>query len=363
MPSKPAKYGMKIWVVADCVTAYCGYMQAYLGKVGSTVEKGQGARVVKDLCQDLYGSGRNITMDNFFTQYTLAQELLQNKLTIVGTLRKNNAVIPPAMLADRKREVHSTMFGFSGQTTIASYVPKKNEAVIMLSTMHHDRKVEPQMDNKPDIILDYNKTKGAVDTLDKLCCQYSTKRGTRRWPLSMFFTLLDICLHNCSVIWFDKYPDWNKYPTSRRSDVRRMFILELGKQLCMPWIEQRAARHLIGLQPSVKRAMEYVNGPGSPERKKQKKICHDYHKPHLLKAAVTNVQGRKTIRHTFAAAHVRSLFVDIMRQRSMHVLMVARNMTTLTLSIYNFGRLLHDNVLLMNFPSHFCRLLSFIGYE
>jgi len=98
-------------------------------------------------------------------------------------------------------------------------------------------------------------------------------------------------------------------------------------------------------------------------KKKQKKICHDYHKPHLLKAAVTNVQGRKTIRHTFAAAHVRSLFVDIMRQRSMHVLMVARNMTTLTLSIYNFGRLLHDNVLLMNFPSHFCRLLSFIGYE
>jgi len=271
MPSKPAKYGMKIWVVADCVTAYCGYIQAYLGKVGSTVEKGQGARVVKDLCQDLYGSGRNITMDNFFTQYTLAQELLQNKLTIVGTLRKNNAVIPPAMLADRKREVHSTMFGFSGQTTIASYVPKKNKAVIMLSTMHHDRKVEPQMDNKPDIILDYNKTKGAVDTLDKLCCQYSTKRGSRRWPLSMFFTLLDICLHNCSVIWFDKYPDWNKYPTSRRSDVRRMFILELGKQLCMPWIEQRAARPLIGLQPSVKRAMEYVNGPGSPERKKNKR--------------------------------------------------------------------------------------------
>jgi len=76
MPSKSAKYGMKIWVVADSVTAYCGYMQAYLGKVGNTVERGQGARVVKNLCQHLCGTGRNITMDNFFTQYTLAQELL-----------------------------------------------------------------------------------------------------------------------------------------------------------------------------------------------------------------------------------------------------------------------------------------------
>jgi len=103
--------------------------------------------------------------------------------------------------------------------------------------------------------------KGAVDTLDKLCCQYSTKRGTQRRPLSMFFMLLDICLHNCSVIWFNKYPVRNEYPASRRSDVGRMFILELGKQLCMPWVEQRAARPLTGLQPSVKRATEYVNGP------------------------------------------------------------------------------------------------------
>ena len=183
------------------------------------------------------------------------------------------------MFADRKRQVHTTIFGFNGQTTIASYVPKKNRSIIMLSTMHHDKKVEPQMDNKPDIILDYNKTKGAVDTLDKLCCQYSTKRGTRRWPLSMFFTLLDICLHNCSVIWFDKYPDWNKYPPSRRSDVRKIFILELGKQLCMPWIEQRARRPVIGSW--VKRAMEYVNRPATKKAKesmsqatKSKSHCH-----------------------------------------------------------------------------------------
>lgn len=260
IPSKPAKYGMKIWVVSDCTTAYCGYMQAYLGKVGNTVEKGQGARVVKDLCQHLYGSGRNITMDNFFTQYTLAQELLQNKLTIIGTLRKNNAVIPRQMLADRKREVQSTLFGFNGQTTIASYVPKKNRCVVMLSTLHHDKTINPQMENKPDIILDYNVTKGAVDTLDKLCCQYSTKRGTRRWPLSMFFTLLDISVHNSSVIWLDKYPDWSSYPRSRRSDVRRLFILKLGKSLCIPWIETRKVTPTIALQPSVKRALEYVKG-------------------------------------------------------------------------------------------------------
>ena len=71
------------------------------------------------------------------------------------------------------------------------------------------------------------------------------------------------------MIWFDKYHDWNKYPANRRSDVRRIFILELGKQLCMPWIKQRAGRPVIGLQPSVKRAMEYVNRPATKKAKEK----------------------------------------------------------------------------------------------
>jgi len=193
MPSKPVKYGIKIWVVANCVTAYCGYMQAYLGKVGDTVERGQGARVMKDLCQHLYGTGRNITMDNFFQPVHTGTRATPKQTYHYWHFAENNAVSPLTMLADRKRQVYTIIFRFNGQTTIASYVPKKNRSVIMLSTMHHDKKVKPQMDNKPDIILDYDKTKGAVDTVDKLCCQYSTKRGTRSWPLSMFFTLLDIC--------------------------------------------------------------------------------------------------------------------------------------------------------------------------
>ena len=199
----------------------------------------------------------------------LAEELLQNKLTVIGTLRKNNAAIPKQMLADRKRPLHSTMFGFNGQKTIASYVPKKNRCVVMLSTLHHNKATDPNMENKPEIILDYNNTKGAVDTLDKLCCQYSTKRATRRWPLSMFFTLLDISVHNSSVIWLDKYPQWSSYPKSRRSDVCRQFILELGKSLCMPWIETRQAVPMTGLQPSVKRALEYVSGQTIKKVKKE----------------------------------------------------------------------------------------------
>ena len=64
-------------------------MQMYSGKdptIGREVN--QGARVVKDLVKEIENSGRNVTCDNFFTSVSLARDLLQKKLTLVGTIRK-----------------------------------------------------------------------------------------------------------------------------------------------------------------------------------------------------------------------------------------------------------------------------------
>jgi hypothetical protein len=255
--SKPVKYGFKIWIVADIPTAYCSFFQVYLGKTGSAPEKNQGSRVVKDLCQHMYDSGRNVTMDNLFTDVTLAQDLLQRRMTIVGTMRKSRAAIPREMLPDRHREVTSSLFGFHDQMTIVSYVPKRNKSVVLLSTMHHDNKISLADDKKPDIILNYNSTKGAVDTLDKMCRQYSTKRGTRRWPLSLFYSLLDIAAHNSSVVWFACHPEWQ----TGFKDRRRRFILEMGKALCLPLVQSRRNNPAICYQPQVKRALEYLGMP------------------------------------------------------------------------------------------------------
>jgi len=69
----------------------------------------------------------------------LAEELLKNSLTYVGTLRKNRGEIPADMLPDRKRPIHPSLFGFHDKFTVVSYVPKVNEAVVLLSTLHHDQ--------------------------------------------------------------------------------------------------------------------------------------------------------------------------------------------------------------------------------
>lgn len=122
MPNKPSKYGIKIWCMCDAATAYCANLQVYTGMINRQREVGQSKRVVLDLASPILGSGRNITADNFFSSYGLAEELLKHNLTYVGTMRKNRGEIPPEMQPNRKREEFSSTFGFHENFTLVSFL-------------------------------------------------------------------------------------------------------------------------------------------------------------------------------------------------------------------------------------------------
>ena len=228
IPSKPGKYGLKMWVMADSSTYYCADAQLYAGKIGNQADVGQGTRVVLQLTESISGSGRNVTTDNFFTSYKLAKELLKRDLTLVGTVRGNRKEIPTDMLPDTKRDLLSSTFGFSADgATLVSYVPKRRKAVVLLSTQHRDDAITPDETKKPEIINYYNATKCGVDVLDKLVRTYSCKRAIARWTISFFFNLIDIAAYNALVAWITLNPDWQH----GKSDVRRLFLRELGMQL------------------------------------------------------------------------------------------------------------------------------------
>jgi hypothetical protein len=143
IPSKPAKYGLKIWWCCDAETSYPLAGQIYLGKQpGEQREMGQGARVVRDLVSQWRRSGRNVVADNFFTSVELVEQLLADGLTYTGTIRSNKAHIPPEMKPNSNRTQHSSVFGFHDQLTLVSYVPKPGKSVTVISSMHHDKAVE-----------------------------------------------------------------------------------------------------------------------------------------------------------------------------------------------------------------------------
>ena len=80
--------GIKIYVLADVSSSYCCAFDVYTAKTGDLAEVGQGQRVVLQLTENFYNSGRNITAANFFSSYSLVSQLLSKKLTYVGTVRK-----------------------------------------------------------------------------------------------------------------------------------------------------------------------------------------------------------------------------------------------------------------------------------
>ncbi|XP_039970002.1 piggyBac transposable element-derived protein 4-like [Bactrocera tryoni] len=148
-------------------------------------------------------------------------------MAFVGTVRKNKTFIPHELL-NPKRDVKSTLFCYHNNNIgLCSYMAKPKKPVIMLSTALYRQSTDPLKGFKPDHILDYNKFKAGVDTMDQMLTGYSCKRSTNRWPLAMFYNMVDIAGLASFIIYDELNP-------AKQSDKRHSFIIELARQLVIP---------------------------------------------------------------------------------------------------------------------------------
>lgn len=156
-------------------------------------------QAVMRLVASIEGTHRNVTTDNWFTSVELMQMLKQKQLTLVGTLKKNKREVPPQLTAWSSSGRWLCNFWIHVRTTLLYFVPKQNKSVLVLSSMHYSLTIDPQT-QKPEMITFYNSTKGGVDTLDQKCAIYSTSRRTQRWPMAVFYRMLDVSAANAYFI-------------------------------------------------------------------------------------------------------------------------------------------------------------------
>ena len=97
IPSKPRKYGIKIFWLCEAKSGFPLNASIYVGKVGNEVYRNLGKDVVLELCQPYNGSGWDVVTDNFFTSHSLAVALLKVNLTLLGTIRCNRKEIPTGL--------------------------------------------------------------------------------------------------------------------------------------------------------------------------------------------------------------------------------------------------------------------------
>uniref|UniRef100_A0A1B6E438 PiggyBac transposable element-derived protein domain-containing protein n=1 Tax=Clastoptera arizonana TaxID=38151 RepID=A0A1B6E438_9HEMI len=255
MPSKPNKYGLKIFALVDARTHYMLNWEPYLGIQPDGPYKQDNSQVslVLRLISPISGTGRNVTTDNFFTSFPLIDRMLhEHRLTIVGTVRKNKRELPPEFVNTKQRPVGSSLFGFQENVTIVSYVPKKGKNVLLASSMHYDDTIDETTGdaNKPEIITYYNSTKGGVDTLDELCATYDVARNTRRWPMVMLFAMLNVAGVNSQIIFSANNPTKKKF--------RRVYLKELASELTSAHVNRRSL--LTNLPPEIRKRRQEVAG-------------------------------------------------------------------------------------------------------
>ncbi|KAG5887799.1 hypothetical protein JTB14_019390 [Gonioctena quinquepunctata] len=299
----------KIEILAESKTHYMCNAEVYTGKEINKQPKSSKqfkekslshpTQVVMRITEPFYHSKRNLTADNWYTSIEAARMLKEKGLTFVGTMKKNKREILAAFLPSKAREVGSSIFGFTSDLTLVSYVPKQNKSVILLSSMHHDNRVD-NTTKKPDIILFYNSTKAGVDALDEKCANYNTSRRSRRWPTTVFYCILNISGVNSRVLY--------QFARHGKEISRYNYLKELGLALCYQHVHTRInnnfiprkirdrAADIFGIQFTYSQRAEETQGNKKRKRcglcppKKDRKtsyVCRACEKPICLKCCCT----------------------------------------------------------------------------
>ena len=205
MPNKPDKYGIKFWVLADVETKYVANIIPYLGAQEREERGGTplAESVMLKLTDKIKGKGYNITCDNFFTSLPVAEKLARNKISIVGTIRKNRRELSFQMTQPLPDKIYYSRFMWHDRSNalFVNYQPKRNKSVCLLSTMHSSPDVDTDSrKQKPNVILFYNKNKVGVECFDQMTRLYATRSASRRWPLSVWGNILDIAAINAKIL-------------------------------------------------------------------------------------------------------------------------------------------------------------------
>ncbi|XP_023208933.1 uncharacterized protein LOC111612282 [Xiphophorus maculatus] len=254
--TKPDKFGIKFWVACDLKSQYICNAFPYLGK---DPNRPSGERlsetVVMRLMEPFMDKGRTVTTDNFFTSLSLAQRLLSRKTTILGTVNERSREIPQSARQMDRTEFTTRVFSTTG-ATLTVYAPKRKKAVYVLSSMHSVVETEDTTKRKPNTVTQYNKTKCGVDVMDQMVREYSVRAGTRRWPVAVFYNMIDMAALNAHVL----------YQACIGVQERRVdFLVELAKELANSHVSEKKAHKekLLRQQPATpspgKRAKCQVN--------------------------------------------------------------------------------------------------------
>ena len=208
IPSKRARYGVKMYKLCDRATGYLYSFMVYEGKDSQLHPPecpeymGVSGKVVWNLMYPLFGKGYHLYVDNFYTSLPLFRCLYLRNTPACGTIRPNRKGFPQKLVDQKLRRGESA--ALRNQEILAvRWRDKRN--VHMLTSIHDDTCVEvPKRTGpiqKPKCIYDYNLFMGGVDFNDQMIEPYLPTRKSRHWYKKVSIYFFSLAFYNSYVIY------------------------------------------------------------------------------------------------------------------------------------------------------------------
>lgn len=228
IPSKRHKYGIKIFMLCDCLTGFILDFEVYAGSqtyIERYEDLGVAGSTVMTLMKPYLQNGHNLFVDNWYTSPTLFELLHDNFTGACGTVRKNRTGMPNFIDGPTRGEIE---YQHTDILLALKWFDKRE--VTMLSTIDEPKMVytgkthyetnEPIQ--KPASGQEYNQNRGIVDKSDMQISAVECVRKPIKWYQKLFLHLLDITVLNSYILHKQK---------SRKSIQFSDFELQLIRQI------------------------------------------------------------------------------------------------------------------------------------
>ncbi len=263
-PKKRARFGVKLFKLADCATKLIVDILPYQGantkmKYGHLKkELGFGGAAVLSMLEPYFDKGHRVVVDNYFNSPKLARYLISKKTYVLGTVQKRRKGMPKNRRMLRKMKKGEVEVFSDGSILVERWCDRRD--VNMLNTFMEHSMVNVESSNpnntreKPGTVVLYNSKMGAVDDADKVIAPVASIRKTYKWYRKVAFHLIDLACYNAFLM--------KKHLTGINTKYR-LFLEEVINNILT---EYPQANRVPRGRPPQQRDDQRLNGPHFPHK-------------------------------------------------------------------------------------------------
>uniref|UniRef100_A0A182K3S6 PiggyBac transposable element-derived protein domain-containing protein n=1 Tax=Anopheles christyi TaxID=43041 RepID=A0A182K3S6_9DIPT len=238
LPTTPGRTGFRFHLLADCDTSYVSNLEICVPDNQNPYNFSYAPTdVAMRLTEPVQGRQKTVILGPAFTSPELIKKLYDSRTMVIGEACKSYPDLPKAFVSNKGRPEHSTLVAYHDSTTLVSYVTKRKEMMILMSSFAELDAVDPDEEQDESqkhlkLVELYNRTKTTIRTIQQMCAMHNVVRSTRRWPLAVFFNLMNLSAINAWCIYRLNHPEEAKVS-------RRDFLVTMALELLRPQARRR----------------------------------------------------------------------------------------------------------------------------